>query len=283
MKLYNVTYRQWNDSFSDMYDCEELSVGNTPEEAIEKVKNNVEKDARDFEAEDISKVFGYYVIISNNQEQEKYSEMLKERIKSNYEEHIHSNWNLPIEKKYIVDMVQSVGFKFDEEEARVLLQFKNPLTVMYENMDFDDSTYFHEALFNMHYEMQGIDILTQKYEIDKEMLLPETVHRHKAINYLIETFPNYTANSNKGWIINFKVKNEHVMENPYEEMINEFDAIKQVFGEEVMHHVYAAGGNHLIDKEHMMFAAEYLKNGGLEEDVHQAIREFNQDEGMAMQ
>ena len=165
----------------------------------------------------------------------------------------------------------------------MLLQFKNPLTVMYENMDFDDSTYFTEALFNMQYEMQGKDILTQKYELDKEMLLPETIHRHKAINYLIETFPNYTANSNESWIINFKVKNKNIMENPYEEMIYEFGAIKQVFGEETMHRVYAAGGKQLIDKEYMMFTAEYLKNGGLEDDVHQAIREFNQNEGITMQ
>lgn len=283
MKLYRVTYKEPNDFLTGTHDCEKLSVGRDVDEAMRRVMKIAKIEAECFDAEEVTDVLGYSIVIGNNQQQEKYSEMLKERIKQNYEDLFHSRRVIPIEKKYIVDIVQSVGFKFDEEEARVLLQFKNPLTVMYENMDFDDNTYFNEALYNMHYEMQGIDILTQKYELDKEMLLPETIHRHKAINYLIETFPNYTANSNESWIIHFKIKNEDIMENPYEEMIDEFDTIKQVFGEETMQRLYAAGGKQLIDKEDMMFAAEYLKNGGLEEDVHQAILEFNRDEGMTMQ
>lgn len=283
MKLYKVTYKEPNGFLTGTHDCEKLSVGEDANEAMRKVMKITGRDADYFDAEDVTKVFGYSIVIGNNPEQEKYSEMLKERLKSNYEEHLHSNWSIPIEKKYIIDKVQGIGFRFDEEVAKSLLQFKNLLQVMYDNMDFNDSTYFAEALFNMQHEMQGIDLLTQKYELDKEMLLPEVYHRHKAINYLIDTFPNFSAKSNKCWILNFKFKNEDSMENPYEEMIDEFECVKHFFGEETMHRVYAVGGKQPIDKEYMMFTAEFLKNGGLEEDVYQAIQEFNQNDGMTMQ
>lgn len=283
MKLYRVTYKEPNEFLTGTHDCEKLSVGKDVDEAMRRVMKIAKREAECFDAEEVTDVLGYSIVIGNNQQQEKYSEMLKERLKSNYEEHLHLNWNIPIEQKYIIDKVQSIGFRFDEEVAKSLLQFKHPLQVMYDNMDFNDSTYFAEALFNMQHEMQGIDLLTQKYELDKEMLLPEVFHRHKAINYLIETFPDFSAESNRCWILNYKLKNEDSMENPYEEMIEEFEQIKHFFGEETMYRVYAAGGKQAIDKEYMMFTAEYLHNGGSVEDVHHAIIEFNQAEGMTMQ
>lgn len=283
MRLYRVTYKEPNELLVGTHDCEKLSVGKDADEAMRKVMKIASREADCFDAEDVTEVFGYSIVIGNNKEQEKYSEMLKERLESNYEEHLRSHWNIPLEKKYIRDMVRSTGFKFDEDIARNLLQFKRPLQVMYEKMDFVDNTYFPEALFNMQYDMQGMDIISQQYELDKDMLLPETIHRHEAINYLIETFPNFSAATNKSWIISFKLKNEDSMENPYEEMIEEFDLIKSIFGEETMQRVYAVGRICSIDKEHMMFVAEYLKNGGLEEEVHQAIQEFEQDSGMTMQ
>jgi len=69
MNLYRVAYREWNSSFSDMYDCEELSVGKNEEEAIERVKEIAGKDARDFEAVKVSNVFGYKVIFNDGNTQ----------------------------------------------------------------------------------------------------------------------------------------------------------------------------------------------------------------------
>lgn len=66
MNLYRVTYREWNGSFSDMYDCEELSVGENEQEAIARVKEITDKDARDFEAEKISNVFGRKIIFEDD-------------------------------------------------------------------------------------------------------------------------------------------------------------------------------------------------------------------------
>lgn len=66
MNLYRVEYREWNTYFSDMYKCEQLSVGENEQEAIDRVKEVVAKDARFFEAEKISNVFGYKVLFDND-------------------------------------------------------------------------------------------------------------------------------------------------------------------------------------------------------------------------
>lgn len=66
MNLYRVTYREWNGSFSDMYDCEELSVGENENEAIARVREIAGKDARDFEAVKVTNVFGRKIIFEHD-------------------------------------------------------------------------------------------------------------------------------------------------------------------------------------------------------------------------
>ncbi len=43
--------------FSDMYNCEQLSVGENETEAIDRVKEVADKDARNFEAKAVTNVF----------------------------------------------------------------------------------------------------------------------------------------------------------------------------------------------------------------------------------
>ena len=63
MKLYKVQYKTWNVFFSDLIDREMLSVGKDQEDAICRVKDVVDKDARDFQAEEIEKVFGFAISV----------------------------------------------------------------------------------------------------------------------------------------------------------------------------------------------------------------------------
>ena len=63
MKLYSVTYKEWDMYFSKLIECEMLSVGKTEREAIRRVKSTVRKDARDFEAEEIAEVFGHKITV----------------------------------------------------------------------------------------------------------------------------------------------------------------------------------------------------------------------------
>lgn len=71
MNLYRVKYREWNTYFSDMYKCEELSVGKNKEEAINRVKEVAAKDARFFKAEKITTVFGHKVLFDDNMDEQR--------------------------------------------------------------------------------------------------------------------------------------------------------------------------------------------------------------------
>lgn len=63
MKLYSVSYREWDMFFSNLIDCTKLSVGENKDEAIERVKQVVAKDARDFKACKIKAVFGHKITV----------------------------------------------------------------------------------------------------------------------------------------------------------------------------------------------------------------------------
>lgn len=63
MKLYRVTYKVWNGDFSRLLAKEILSVGDTKEDAIALVMRTACKDARDFRAEEIEKVFEHKVYV----------------------------------------------------------------------------------------------------------------------------------------------------------------------------------------------------------------------------
>lgn len=65
MKLYKVKYKTWNMFFSDLIDRERLSVGYNEEEAINRIKDIVDRDARDFEAIEIKDVFGYNIFVES--------------------------------------------------------------------------------------------------------------------------------------------------------------------------------------------------------------------------
>ena len=48
MKLYEVTFNTWNDSFSGLHGHKTLAVGTDSKDAILRVRQNTERDARDF-------------------------------------------------------------------------------------------------------------------------------------------------------------------------------------------------------------------------------------------
>ena len=65
MNLYNVSLKLWNEAFSGFLNTKMLSVGENREDAINRVKHIIFKDAEgfEFEAEKIDKVMGYDIIV----------------------------------------------------------------------------------------------------------------------------------------------------------------------------------------------------------------------------
>ncbi len=63
LKLYRVTYKIWNSTFSDLIPREALSIGVHEADAIRRLKPGAERDAREFEAKIITEVQGHRIII----------------------------------------------------------------------------------------------------------------------------------------------------------------------------------------------------------------------------
>ena len=62
MELYSVAYSTWNSSFSDLNRHNILAVGTGAEEAIQRAKETVEKNAMEFQAQEIKDVMGFKIV-----------------------------------------------------------------------------------------------------------------------------------------------------------------------------------------------------------------------------
>lgn len=63
MKLYRVTYGEWNSTFSDLIPRQMLSVGKDEEEAIANAKAEAASGARDFKAREVTEVMGHKIAV----------------------------------------------------------------------------------------------------------------------------------------------------------------------------------------------------------------------------
>jgi len=63
LKLYRVTYKIWNSTFSSLISKEALSIGVHEADAIQRMKSEAERDAREFEATIITEVQGHRIIV----------------------------------------------------------------------------------------------------------------------------------------------------------------------------------------------------------------------------
>jgi len=65
MNLYEVYYKTWNSSFSNLLLRTELSVGTSSKNAIDRVKAIKDSDCRDFSARMIEMVMGHEIIVND--------------------------------------------------------------------------------------------------------------------------------------------------------------------------------------------------------------------------
>lgn len=66
MKLYEVAFNTWNISFSGLNCHKVLAVGVSSEDAISRVQQTVERDARNFKASEIKEVMGHKVLVGKS-------------------------------------------------------------------------------------------------------------------------------------------------------------------------------------------------------------------------
>lgn len=63
MKLYMVTYGEWNSTFSNLIPRQMLSVGRDEEEAIANAKAEAGSDTRNFSAKEVKAVMGHRIAV----------------------------------------------------------------------------------------------------------------------------------------------------------------------------------------------------------------------------
>lgn len=63
MRLYMVTYKEWDVCFTNLHIRQALSIGNNEVEAINRAKEDADKYARDFQAQEINQVYGHEIIV----------------------------------------------------------------------------------------------------------------------------------------------------------------------------------------------------------------------------
>ena len=171
-------------------------------------------------------------------------------------------------------------FCFDEYEAKVLMQFKKPFGVLLDNFKDSKISTFKEQYPGIMSKLMSIDLLTGKYALKKDKILPETKFRHEIMHKIVKTIPepDYMATSN--WLdfyrdIQMNAEEDYdLTQNPYENFAIALDTISYSYSDEIVQAVYdLAKNNNMLLENELVGAADYLSNGGDAEKVYKMAQE----------
>lgn len=212
-------------------------------------------------------------------EKEKYENKLAERVDSNA-------WH------NVVKNVLWQDFRFDEYDARVLLQFKEPIFVIVKEIGSTTET-FERQVERMMENLSNVDLLTYQYELDDDMILTETRQRHDAIIELMNIIPSFHFQTAMRWLNLNRAINESMLEsngaeNPYQEFLTVMKDIKKEHGDEILQKTFNVGAEVVMQPEELVEVAKYIADDGepgiiselLEEDYFLVPYEEHKQGGM---
>lgn len=198
------------------------------------------------------------------------SDKLKAILLKEYE---HDRTKYEIQSKaYIADELAKKVFRqdycFDEYDAKVLMQFKNPFAVLIDNIEFGEQS-FKKDMEAVMLKLGGMDLLTCSYAIKSDAILPETRFRHNTINKIIDLVQRTDFDTTSTWLDFFRTlsvdteDNIDLIKNPYELFVEALDSISCKYGSDITQQVYdLAKTNTLILESELVGAAEYIADGG---------------------
>lgn len=160
-----------------------------------------------------------------------------------------------------------------EYQAKVLLQFDNPVKVACEFMP-QYTTGFKMTMEAIVDRVMKTDIFTQPYELRMDKILPESVQKHEAISEIMSMIPKYDFVTTMKWL-NFIddaycISEEGVSEeyNPYAQFADVVCSVKSNYGDEILQKLYnLAKEDKCILTMEFKEAAAYLADGGAIESV----------------
>jgi len=198
-------------------------------------------------------------------EKDRYENRLAQRVDKNA-------WNNVVENVFRDD------FRFDEYDARVLLQFKEPIFVLVKEIGSTTET-FEKQIERVMENLGNVDLLTYQHELNKERILPETKQRHDAIIELMKIIPEFHFQTAMRWLGLNRAINESALENddednPYQEFLKTMQDIKRDHGTELLQKVFDMGEEIVVQPVELVEVTKYLADGG---DV-EMVSELYQDD-----
>ena len=174
----------------------------------------------------------------------------------------------------LAEQIFDLNFCFDEYDAQILMQFKKPFKVLLDNTEEFTYDNFDIKFERAMYKIGGMDILTSKYALNKDSLLPETKYRHDMINKIVELVPEPEFETTASWLDFFRhmafesQENPDYSQNPYEDFKEALETVAYNYSDEIIQQVYdLAKDGQLILENELVGAADYLSAGGDYEDI----------------
>ena len=166
----------------------------------------------------------------------------------------------------VVNNVFRDDFRFDEYDAMVLLQFKEPIFVLVKEIGSTTEP-FEKQVERVMEDLGSIDLLTCQYELNKERILPETRQRHDAIVELMGLVPDFHFQTAMRWLDLNRAINECMLEgngedNPYQDFLKTMRDIKEEHGTDLLQKVFDMGAEIVIQPLELVEVAKYLADGG---------------------
>lgn len=178
----------------------------------------------------------------------------------------------------VYDGICNRGLVLDEDDSKILLQFKNPLLALsYEINNYEQD--FDMELSKVMHTFENVDLLMYRHELDKENILPETSYRHDAYVELIKMVPKFDFQTATEWLrFNYAINENGVLIesglNPYKEFVEVMQGIKEEYGTEVLQKIFDHHEETMAQPEELVEVGKYLADGG---DVGR-VRELLEDD-----
>lgn len=158
-----------------------------------------------------------------------------------------------------------LDFEFDEYDAEVLLQFKEPMLVV-ADMTQNPEGSWNDKFKRMMNKLNTSDILELPYELDESRIMDETKYRHQAIADIAKIVPITKQSETLKWLDIFremyadKPKEERIG-NPYGQLVDNLKTIQQKHTISIAQDIYDIGVMQCLTEEETLCAAEHLALG----------------------
>ena len=171
-----------------------------------------------------------------------------------------------VDIRNVIEGMSDSDFTIDEYDSKQLMQFKNPLLALALETGRSDEP-FKNQVEQAIKVFENVDLLTYKFELEKENILPETKQRHDAIVELMSIVPDFHFQTAMRWLDLNRAINECMLEgngedNPYQDFLKTMRDIKEEHGTDLLQKVFDMGAEIVIQPIELVEIAKYLADGG---------------------